>query len=339
MDDDLRKIFDSLKESKQEPLHRDSRILLVDSLNTFLRSFVTINHINPQGNHIGGLTGFLKSVGYAIRHIKPTRVILVFDGKGGSTNKKYLYPDYKANRKINKISNWEGFETQQDESDAITNQIVRLIDYLKCLPVDLLSIDKIEADDTIGYINQQAKGIVYIMSTDKDYLQLVSDRVTVYSPTKKKFYTPKMIKEEFDIHPCNFLTQKILLGDKSDNVPGVVGIGLKTLLKLYPELKEDETMTIEEIIEHSRVTGGKYEKIYNYRQQLLVNKALMDLMVPNIPEENIAEIEAVLAAPNATLDKATFQSLYAEDYLQNSIPNLPTWLFDNFENLRHYKVK
>ena len=83
MNKDFRKILDSLKEAKEEPRHRNGHVLLVDSLNTFLRSFVTVHHLNPQGNHIGGLTGFLKSVGNAIRLIDPTRVILVFDGHGG----------------------------------------------------------------------------------------------------------------------------------------------------------------------------------------------------------------------------------------------------------------
>jgi len=339
MNKDFKAIIDSLKESKQETLTRDSRVLLIDSLNTFLRSFVVINHMNPQGNHIGGLTGFLKSVGFAIRHIKPTRVIFVFDGHGGSTNKRYLYPEYKANRKINKISNWEGFETQQDESDAITNQIVRLVDYLKCLPVDLISIDKIEADDVIGYMTGKIEGTVHIMSSDKDYLQLVSDRVTVYSPTKKKFYTPKMIKEEFDIHPCNFLTHKVLVGDTGDNVPGVKGIGMKTLLKLYPALKETKRVSVEEIIAHAEEVKGSYEKIYNYRAQLLINHKLMDLEEPNIPEENIETVMELLANPNSTLDKATFLTYYNEDYLQNSIPNVAVWIYDTFDYLRHFKVK
>ena len=339
MNKDFKAIIDSLKESKQETLHRNSRVLLIDSLNTFLRSFVVINHMNPQGNHIGGLTGFLKSVGFAIRHIKPTRVIFVFDGHGGSTNKRYLYPEYKANRKINKISNWEGFETQQDESDAITNQIVRLVDYLKCLPVDLISIDKIEADDVIGYMTGQIEGTVHIMSSDKDYLQLVSDRVTVYSPTKKKFYTPKMIKEEFGLEPHNFLIQKVLLGDQSDNVPGVKGLGLKTLLKLYPELASQEKIVLEEILQKAAISGSKYEKIVNYRHQLLINRQLMDLEFPNIPEENIETIMEVLANPNSTLDKATFLSYYNEDYLQNSIPNVAVWIYDTFDYLRHFKVK
>jgi hypothetical protein len=75
-------MLENIKNSKEDPLHLNSRVLLVDSMNTFLRSFAMINHMNPGGAHIGGLTGFLKSIGFAIRHIKPTRVILVFDGTG-----------------------------------------------------------------------------------------------------------------------------------------------------------------------------------------------------------------------------------------------------------------
>ena len=339
MNQDLKDIFAKLKEDKQEALHRNSRVLLIDSLNTFLRSFVVINHMNPQGNHIGGLTGFLKSVGFAIRHIKPTRVIFVFDGQGGSTNKRYLYPEYKANRKINKISNWEGFETQQDESEAITNQIVRLVDYLKCLPVDLLSIDKIEADDVIGYITGQLNDVVYIMSSDKDYLQLVSDKVTVYSPTKKKFYTPKMIKEEFGLPPQNFLIQKVLLGDNSDNVPGVKGLGLKTLLKLYPELAREEKVTLKEILYKADTEGPKYAKVRAFKDQLVINEQLMDLESPNVPESDIESIQEVLVNPSSTLDKATFLHYYNEDYLQNSIPNVQMWVYDTFKDLCHYKLK
>ena len=87
-------MLDNIKQSKDEPLHLNSKVLLIDSMNTFLRSFAMINHMNPNGAHIGGLTGFLKSIGFAIRHIKPTRVILVFDGIGSTTNKKNLFPVY-----------------------------------------------------------------------------------------------------------------------------------------------------------------------------------------------------------------------------------------------------
>lgn len=339
MDKDLQSLFNNLKESKQESLHRNSKVLLVDSLNTFIRSFVMIRHLNPQGNHVGGLTGYLKSLGHAIRLIEPTRVILVFDGHGGSTNKRYLYPEYKANRKINKISNWDIFDNQEEESESITNQLVRLVSYLKCLPVDLLVIDKIEADDVIGYLANQLPEKVVIYSSDKDYLQLVSDRVTVFSPIKKKFYTPKAIKEEFGIPPQNFLTQKILLGDVSDNVPGVKGIGLKTLLKMYPQLKKEEPITLENILEDSKGKEGKHGNVLNFSTQLGINRLLMDLSNPNIPSQDVEVIGELIETPNNHLDTMAFLKLYNEDNLGNSINNPQVWLYNNFNNLKVFKKK
>ena len=208
-------IFNSPKGGTEEKLELslNSRVLIIDSLNSFLRSFTVIRHVNQSGNHIGGLTGFLRSMSYAMNLIKPTRVICVFDGHGGSTNKRYLYPEYKANRGINRVTNWDMFESHVEESESITNQIVRLVEYLKCLPVDLVAIDKIEADDVIGYITQKLEGKVWIVSSDRDYLQLVSDRVTVFSPTKKKFYDPQSVLQEYVVTSENFLTQKVLLGD------------------------------------------------------------------------------------------------------------------------------
>ena len=339
MNKDLQKLFNNLKDTKQESLHRDSKVLIVDSLNTFLRSFVMIHHLNPQGNHIGGLTGYLKSVGHAVRLIEPTRVILVFDGHGGSTNKRYLYPEYKANRKITKISNWDAFDNQEEESESITNQIVRLVSYLKCLPVDLLVIDKIEADDVIGHLTRDLPEKVVIYSSDKDYLQLVSDRVTVFSPIKKKFYTPKAVKEEFGLPPQNFLTQKILLGDTSDNVPGVKGLGLKTLLKMYPDLSNEDPITLEQILEESRDKKGRYGNVINFKHQLGINRLLMDLSNPNIPSQDQETIQELLDNPNSNLDMISFLRLYNEDNLGNSIPNTQMWLYDSFGNLRAFKKK
>ena len=339
MNKDLQNLFNNLKDTKEESLHRNSKVLLIDSLNTFLRSFVMIHHLNPQGNHIGGLTGYLKSIGHAIRLIEPTRVILVFDGHGGSTNKRYLYPEYKANRKINKISNWDAFDTQEDESESITSQIIRLVGYLKCLPVDLLVIDKIEADDVIGYLARELPEKVVVYSSDKDYLQLVSDRVTVFSPIKKKFYTMKSVKEEFGLPAKNFLTQKILLGDTSDNVPGVKGLGLKTLLKMYPELGTEELITLEDILENSQGKPGRYGNVINFTNQLLINRQLMDLVNVNIPDEDVITIQEVLDNPNDQMDTLSFLKLYNEDSLGNSIPNTQLWLYNTFNNLKIFKKK
>jgi DNA polymerase-1 len=261
----------------------------------------------------------------------------VFDGQGSSTNKRYIYPDYKGNRGLTRVTNWDSFESQQEESDAITEQLIRLIFYLKTLPVDLISIDKIEADDVIGYISQRLSGEVTIMSSDRDYLQLVSDKITVYSPTKKKFYDHDLVLTEFGVSPNNFLTQKILLGDSGDNVPGVKGLGSKTMLKHFPELAKDDLITLDDILEKCEGKQKILESIKNFEFQLRINQKLMDLKNPNIPEEAIEEINSVLLNPFKVYDSQKFLTLYHEDELGNSIQNVQTWLFNHFHNLAKYK--
>ena len=342
MNKEYQKIFESLgKEAVEEPkedLKVNDRILIIDSLNTFLRAFTVIQHFNKSLNHVGGLTGYLRSVGYAINLIRPTRVILAFDGKGSSTNKRYLYPEYKANRGIRRVTNWDAFENQEQESEAITNQLVRLIDYLKCLPVDLISIDKIEADDVIGYISQKMNSQITIMSSDRDYLQLVSQNITVYSPTKKIFYTPKKVLDEYGVSSENFLNYKVLTGDAGDNVPGIKGVGPKTIAKLYPELADDVKMTLTEVIDKAKEGEGKaFMSIRNFEHQLKINEKLMDLTNPNIPDDSLVEINEMLENPNKTFRSKEFMSLYEEDDLGNSISNLQTWLHNNFYQLSKYK--
>ena len=110
-------------------------------------------------------------------------------------------------------------------------QLSRLLQYLEQLPLTLISIDGTEADDVIAYISKQllVKSKIFIMSTDKDFLQLIDDRIFVWSPTKKIEYNRQKIFDEFGIFPENFLTYKILCGDKSDNIDGIRGAGLKSM--------------------------------------------------------------------------------------------------------------
>jgi len=342
MNKTLKQMLNDIKNTKEEPLHLNSKVLLIDSMNTFLRSFAMINHMNPSGAHIGGLTGFLKSIGFAIRHIKPTRVILVFDGTGSTTNKKNLYSEYKAHRKIQRITNWDGFDSKDEEAASIENQLVRLVNYLRCLPVDLLSIDKVEADDVIGYITKRSEDEVYIMSADQDFLQLVTPKITVYSPIKKKFYTPKLVKEEYGLEAYNYINQKVLMGDNSDNIPGVKGLGPKKLFKLFPELEGKDVITLDSVLEKSKELvndHGLYGNIVNFEKQLLINHELMDLSDPDIPENGIEEIETVLNNEPNRLDKLSFLKIYNEDKLGNSIPNTEVWLAEIFSYLQVYKIK
>ena len=328
-----------MENKKPLDLHKNSKVLIVDSLNTFLRNFAAIGHINPTGAHIGGLAGFLKSTGSAIKQLQPTRVILVFDGQGGSTNKRYLYPEYKANRHITKISNWDAFDNQEEESESITAQIVRLIDYLKCLPVDLVVIDKVEADDVIGYLAKRFTEKVIILSTDQDYLQLVSENISVYSPIKKLLYGPTQVVRDYGIPPHNFLIHKVVTGDKGDNVPGVKGIQAKTLLKLFPILATEEQVTLPEVIKECEGKDKRYADIYNFRKQLEINEKLMDLHNPNIPDEDKALLEQIIANPKNHFDPNCFLNLYREDQLGKTLMSPQLWLGETFAKLAQFKLK
>jgi DNA polymerase-1 len=204
----------------------------------------------------------------------------------------------------------------------------------------LISIDKIEADDVIGQIAMQLDKKVWIMSSDRDYLQLVSDRITVFSPTKKKFYDPEKVLEEYGVTAQNFLTQKILLGDSGDNVPGVNKLGIKTLLKLFPELSHEEEISLEQILAKCETEENKkkiHESIVNYKYQLEINRKLMDLKQPNIPEDAQEEINNLILNPKKDLDSQEFIRLYHEDNLGNSINNVQAWLFNNFNPLKSIK--
>ena len=321
-----------------------SSILIIDGLNAFLRNFTMINHINPDGHHIGGLTGFLKSIGYAIRMVDPTKVVVVFDGVGGSNARRNLFPGYKANRNVNRITNYSIFQSKIEEQESINNQMERLIQYLKCIPVSVISVDGLEADDIIGYLANKFEAHeetqkVTIMSADKDFLQLVSDKVEVYSPTKKKIYKPKDVFEEFNVTSTNFLNYKILVGDSSDNIPGVSGLGPKKLIKLFPELTGNNKVTLESIIEKSAelINENKlYLSVVERRQQLFVNQQLMSLNGEFLSPENKQLVKKAFT-DSYELNMPIFLQLYSNDKLGESIPNVQSWLTQLFGYLNSFK--
>ena len=335
-----KKFLNQVINSLGEKPTRNSRILVIDSMNAFMRSFSTVNLMNPAGHHIGGLVGYLRSVGYAIKTFRPTRVVLVFDGLGSTNNKKNLYPQYKGNRNITRITNWDIFENKDDESEAMVGQMTRLIQYLKQLPVTLISIDKIEADDSIGYIanhfeNDKECKEVTIMSADKDFYQLISKKTSVYSPTKRKTYKVKDVLDEFGVHPNNFLLYKTIMGDQSDNLPGVKGIGPKKAVKLFA-LSDDIEYTLREIYEvcQDNIDGNAlYGSVLDFKHQLDINYQLMNLRSPNISQSDQQAIFESLNEDINNLNIGGFLMLYETDGLKNSIGNTQGWLVETFGSL------
>lgn len=336
-------IFSKIKkEEKVYNLHWNSKVLIVDGMNTFLRSFAVVNRVNTVGADVGGLIGFLKSLGHAIKLLSPTRVVIVFDGEGGSVNRKYLYNQYKANRDTGRIMNYKSFQDKEEEDNSKYNQITRLVDYLQYLPVTLMSFDKLEADDVIGYLcgqiyNTYDDSKVFVMSSDNDFMQLVNDRVNVFSPTKKKIYGVENVLEDFGIHPDNFLLYKSLVGDTSDNIPGVNGMGDKTAIKLFEFLSKPERKNLEDIYEVCSNPPKKsviYQRILNVQKQVEIFYKIMNIREPNISEDVSLEILNSYHTKPPILKKFDFMKLYHQDKMGDSIPNLDMWtnLFSTLNN-------
>lgn len=320
-----------------------SRVLIIDALNLFFRNFATINMVNKDGAHIGGLAGSLRSLGSLIQLCNPTGVYVIFDGVGSSTNRKNLLPEYKSNRGITRITNWDAFDDIEDENDAKVSQITRFIHYLQCLPVKVGMIDKAEADDMIAYMSRQLptkfNSEVVIVSSDKDYLQLVNEKVTLYRPVTKIFYGPKDVKKEFLIHPDNFIIYKTMLGDQSDKIEGVKGLGPKTLLKLFPDIMT-VPMTLEDVFQHAEDNLSKhkvYPQILFRRNNLQNHYKLMDLKNPILDDRQIKYIDGLIAEENNDFYKKQFLELYELDGIGHFIKDPNFWVSDIFFKLAKYK--
>lgn len=220
-------------------------------------------------------------------------------------------------------------------------QLGRLIQYLECLPVKIIILDNVEADDVISYIVthplDNEKNFYYIMSSDKDFYQLVSENVNVWSPTKKMLYTNESIFEEYGITSNNFIMYRIIDGDTSDNISGIKGFGLKTIKKRLPILSEQETVTIDKLLDFS---SGKEEKVYktliDSKDILERNYKLMQLSDVDISGDAKLKIVENLRAEIPQLNRWNFKTMILEDYINSAFPNLDYWIKECFEPLNAY---
>lgn len=322
-----------LNSIEQKPDRKlNDHVLIVDSMNTFIRSFAMIQSMNPQGHHTGGMVGFLRSIGFLTRIIEPTRVICVFDGAGSTINRKSMNPDYKATRNVSRITNWEIFDDKDDEYASMTMQMHRLVEYLQCLPITLISIDKVEADDIISYLAQgfASKGNkATIVSSDKDFLQIVSDNIEVYSPIKKKTYTPKEVLEEVGTIPQNYLILKALLGDNSDNLSGVKGLGPKTVASEFPAIVNDPSFTLQnvhKICEQNLQNKKIFAKVLYDWDKVELNYQMMNLLEPRLSEEEIVHILQKIASPIPSLQIGPFMHMLDNDQIEALNKNVEHWL-------------
>lgn len=330
-----------VKNLKPQERHLNDHILIIDGLNTFLRSFSVINTINSKGFHIGGLVGFLKSLGVLNRMFNPTRIIIAWDGKGGASNRKNVNPNYKSQREHTPVIHWDMYNTKEEEIESMQDQIERLWDYLEYLPVTLISIDKLEADDIIAYLAKSAGSTghkVTVVSMDKDFLQLVSENIEVYSPVQKILYEYRTTVDRLGVLPENYNIVKALVGDKSDNLAGVKGIGIKTLVKMFPDLSQNPDYTLQNLYDDCSKglgTKPKYASILNEWSKVESNYGIMDLHETVLDEREKEIVYARVKAKPNKLMVGPFLVLLDQDCIEGITGDTEAWL-SQFNSLQNF---
>jgi len=332
-------ILKNLKETPPRALN--DHILVIDAMNMLIRSFSLLKAMNPSGTHIGGLVGFLRSLGYVTRIFDPTRVVVVWDGKGGSGNRQNIDPNYKAQRATSRITHWGLYDTKEQEMEALIGQLLRLQDYIECLPIHQLSMDKLEADDIIAYLAKRASTAgkkVTIVSSDKDFLQLIDSNIEVYAPVKKKTFNKSNIFEELKVLPSNYNIVKALLGDNSDNLQGVKGLGIKTIILEFPKLltKKTDLDYVYKVAEEKLESKKIFPKIIHNWKRVTTNFELMDLHNTVLDDVEIGYIEEMLKQPIPDLQTGAFLHHLDQDKIEGVTKNTEAWL-ENFRGLTTVK--
>lgn len=221
------------------------KLLLVDGWNVAIAMNATTHIVDHNTYPIGMYLGVCNQIRTFVDRFKPTKVIFVLDGPDAGERRRQAYPAYKGGRRVqareSKVQIMEGEDNIVfGVEGAFQNQLIKVYEFLKLLPVTVLMIPYSEADDVITYLALKNKEDFdcIIISNDKDYLQLVQPGVMVYRWKTKILYDEDKFLSEFKIPPSNYIFQKIMLGDTGDKVEGVTGVGEKTFVKLHEPLNE-----------------------------------------------------------------------------------------------------
>ena len=273
--------------------------LLVDGLNLFMRSFAAFPAMTSNGQQAGGIVGFISSLEKIMRETLPTQVIVVWES-GGSSRKRAIFPDYKQNRRPAKLNRFY----EDDIPDTVENrnwQLVTLTQILKLLPMCQVYVPDCEADDVIGYISRYRVGAnrLTIASSDRDFYQLLSDRVQIFSIGSKRVVTDQTLLSDMSISAQNFCLAKCVVGDDSDNIPGVKGVGFKTLAKRLPKFAGTDDYSIDDLVSDCRSAGSKVKSLAEAASSedlIRRNWRLCYLDVANIAGTQIEKVNGILDA-------------------------------------------
>ncbi len=240
------------------------KLLLADGNSMLFRAYYATAYGRPmttaQGLPTNAVFGFVQMIQKAIETVEPDSVLIAFDA-GKHTFRHDLYPEYKGGRK--------------PAPDDLVPQFQMVRDCLDAFGIRWVEMADIEADDLIGTVSKKNPDFsTYILSSDHDLLQLIDETTSVLLMKKgiseMDVMTPAVLKEQMGIEPLQIIDMKGLMGDKSDNIPGIPGIGEKTALKLLGEYG-----TVEEVIAHEdELKGALYKKVSSSHESALLSKKL-----------------------------------------------------------------
>jgi len=296
------------------------RVLIVDALNAYLRAYIVDPSISSNGQPIGGLKGFIKILQKLVREIKPDQVFIAWDGPDGSRKRKTMDKNYKAGRKPLRLNRAFHNLTEDEELRNKIWQQTRIIEYLNQMPIVQAMIPEVEADDIISYIASLSyyKGWQkIIVSNDRDFMQICDDETILWRPVKNEFLNTKRIVEQTGVHPTNMALARAIIGDTSDNLPGVRGVGFKTVGKKLGFLGEDKTYTIDEVIEHcekAEETRLKfYDSIVENKGLIEHNYKMMQLYAPQMSVQSKIKVKESVEKFESNFNKTAIIKLMRDD--------------------------
>lgn len=281
------------------PPKGDKKLFLLDAMALIYRAHFAFSknpRINSKGLNTGVMLGFTNTLLEVLEKEKPTHIAVAFDTKA-PTFRHVRYEPYKANR----LSQPEDIEI----GIPWVKQIVEGFD------IPILELDGFEADDIIGTIAKKAENtsfVVYMMTPDKDFGQLVEDHIYLYKPAfmgnAVDIMGPKEICAKWDIEHVDQVRDILgLMGDAVDNIPGIPGIGEKTAVKFLKEFG-----SVEELLKNTdKLKGKQKENVVNFGEQGLLSKELATIN-QDVPIE-FDEVALRYSGPNADKLKALFAEL------------------------------
>lgn len=310
--------------NQQSKKDDDRPIVVIDGMNIFIRMFCARMDITTSGDPVGGVVGVLKFINRICNDFYPKKLYIVWEQGGPSPRRKKIYSEYKANRVKDKDSfkdvAKEGERWIKDDTENKFKQLHLLTNAIKHIPVCQLYIPDTEADDVVAYLvkfklkhlDPFSKKI--IVSSDKDFYQLLDDpKVEIFEPSKKVLITGDSVKEKFGIAPRNFCLARSLVGDTSDNIDGIPGVGLKTVAKRLPETLDDtKDLQAQDIIDYCQTMLDEKSKIKVY-QEIVNNQSIMErnwqlmyLDTSAFSSSQIQKIDYIVDNFNPQMDKLAF---------------------------------